>query len=398
MNGDVLQYLKELPDECIDMVMTSPPYWSLRNYSVDGQIGLEPTFQKYVSRLCDVFDEIKRVLKKEGTIWVNLGDTYIGNGISRHRGYSDPKKQKVGEIDYDEPSAMNQTIPPKCLAQIPSRFAIEMCDRGWILRSEIIWHKPNAMPSSCRDRFTVDFEKVFMFSKNKRYYFEQQFEPHKNPKDVKYRQELRKNKNYQVKEPYKQNIPYSIQPRSKDIVEYRELPNIKDFSMFLNENRKKRGLTIEKIESIFESQAPHYWFNAESFPSVEDYKKLINLLELHNIYHKEMLTIYKKSSKKSTYEQGKNKRAVWSINTKPSSNKHIACYPEELCSIPILAGCPKNGVVLDPFFGSGVTGIVSLKNNRNFIGIEINPEYVQIAKEKIKSFLEQKTLLCNNVI
>lgn len=392
MNGDVLEHLKELPDESIDMVMTSPPYWSLRNYSVDGQIGLEPTFQEYVKRLCDIFDEVKRVLKKEGTCWVNLGDTYIGNGVSRHKGYSDPKKQKVGEIDYEEPSTMKQTIPPKCLAQIPSRFAIEMCDRGWILRNELIWHKPNAMPSSCKDRFTVDYEKLFMFSKSKKYYFEQQFEPHKNPKDVKYRKELRSGKEYSVKQPYKNNVPYSIQPRNKDIVEYRNLPDLKELAKKLNEEKKRIKLTVEEVEINLDSQAPHHWFSAESYPSVDDWKRLKTIGFNLSEYDKQMTEVFKKSSEKSTYEQGKNKRTVWSINTKPSSNKHIAVYPEEFCETPIKSGCCENGIVLDIFFGSGTTGIVALKNNRNFIGIELNPKYIEIANKRLKPFLEQKTL------
>lgn len=146
--GDSLEVLKELEDESIDMIVTSPPYWALRDYGTKEQLGLESTFDEYINKLCNVFDECKRVLKKNGTCWVNVGDSYIN--IS------------------------------KCLAQIPNRFAIEMCNRGWILRNEIIWHKPNAFPSSVKDRFTVDFEKLFFFVKNKKYYFERQLEPVKD--------------------------------------------------------------------------------------------------------------------------------------------------------------------------------------------------------------------------
>jgi len=333
-----------------------------------------------------------------------------------------------------------------------------------MLRNEIIWHKPNAMPSSCRDRFTVDFEKVFMFSKNKKYYFEQQFEPHRNASDVKYRKNLRQDKTYDVKEPYVNNVPYSVQPRTKEIVEYRNFPELKEFSTYLNNRRKAQGVTIEEIENRLKSQAPHHWFNGESFPTVKDYKWIKEVLALGDKYDKQMTEVFTKSSEKSTYEQGKNKRTVWSINTRPSSNKHIASYPEKLCETPILAGCPEfvckkcgkarekiyqkgelissgcnemaikpkgfaqnnlkiqdlpkdpygdmpkrvkevtgltdcgcnsgftSGRVLDIFFGSGITGVVALKNNRDFIGIEINPEYIQIAKEKLKPIMEQKVL------
>jgi len=177
IQGDCLEKMKELPDESVDMVMTSPPYWALRDYGVDGQLGLEPTFQEYINKLCDIFDEVKRVLKKEGTCWVNMGDTYSG-------GVNNNDKKKVDGAKTIKPiKAMG--VQDKCLLQIPSRFAIEMCNRGWILRNEIIWHKPNCMPSSVRDRFTVDFEKIFFFTKSKKYYFETQYEPLQAPETTK---------------------------------------------------------------------------------------------------------------------------------------------------------------------------------------------------------------------
>ncbi len=168
IHGNSLEKLKELPDESVDMVMTSPPYWALRDYGVEGQLGLEPTFQEYINKLCDIFDEVRRVLKKEGTCWVNMGDTYAGSG-GNHKACGGKGTQKI------------QNAERKCLLQIPSRFAIEMCNRGWILRNEIIWHKPSCMPSSVKDRFTVDFEKVFFFTKSKKYYFETQYEPQISP-------------------------------------------------------------------------------------------------------------------------------------------------------------------------------------------------------------------------
>lgn len=170
--GDSLEVLKTLPDESVDCAITSPPYWALRDYGVSGQLGLEPTFQEYINKLCDIFDEVKRVLKKEGTCWVNIGDTYGGTSEKKENDV-DPKNPKGRNVRGKAP---NSNIMQKSLIQIPSRFAIEMSNRGWILRNEIIWHKPNCMPSSADDRFTVDFEKVFFFTKSKKYYFEQQLE------------------------------------------------------------------------------------------------------------------------------------------------------------------------------------------------------------------------------
>lgn len=152
--GNALEILKTLPTSSINMTITSPPYWGLRDYKTTpvkwydgwiGELGAEPNFDAYINHLCDIFDEVKRILKNDGTCWVNIGDTYRNKNL--------------------------------CL--IPFYFAIEMQKRGWIVRNVIIWHKPKCVPTSVKDRFTVDFEYIFLFSKNKKYYFEQQFEPFK---------------------------------------------------------------------------------------------------------------------------------------------------------------------------------------------------------------------------
>ena len=186
--GDCLDELKKIPDESVDMVMTSPPYWALRDYGVEGQLGLEPTFQEYINRLCDIFDEVKRVLKKEGTCWVNMGDTYANSGGlsnsapdragGKPKGTRGTQPSAIAKGGYERPDS--GTIS-KCLLQIPSRFAIEMTNRGWILRNSIVWWKPNCMPSSVKDRFTVDYEMLFFFTKSKKYYFETQYEPYTEP-------------------------------------------------------------------------------------------------------------------------------------------------------------------------------------------------------------------------
>ena len=149
--GGALELLSQVPSESIDCCVTSPPYWNLRDYGAEGQLGLEASFLDYIHKLCSIFEEIKRVLKPEGTCWVNLGDTY-----SKTEGCS------------------------KSLLQLPSRFSLEMCNQGWILRNEIIWWKPNAMPSSAKDRFTVDFEKLYFFTKTPDYHFAAQYEPHRH--------------------------------------------------------------------------------------------------------------------------------------------------------------------------------------------------------------------------
>jgi len=188
IHGTTLSVLNTLPSESIDCVITSPPYWGLRDYGIEGQLGLEPTFQLYIEHLQTIFDEVYRVLKKTGTCWVDIGDTYSGSwgdagnrpersGIPSHqRKRSTPIINRNGHPQDRPPSSRVQTVQPKSLCNIPFRFAISMTDHKWIQRNTIIWHKPSCMPSSAKDRFTVDFEYVFFFTKNKKYYFVQQFE------------------------------------------------------------------------------------------------------------------------------------------------------------------------------------------------------------------------------
>lgn len=272
--GNALEVLKTLPECSVNMCITSPPYWRLRDYKTNpaiwndgwqGELGAEPSFNQYINHLCDVFDKVKRVLKDDGTCWVNIGDSYN----------------------------------KKSLTLIPFRFALEMCNRGWIVRNVIIWQKPNATPQSAKDRFTVDFEYLFFFSKSKKYYFEQQFEPFKTS-------------TYQ-----------------------RGLRNFTDNKSL---NYQGYGKTQQK----------------------NFHQKVINN-EL----------------------SGRNKRTVWQIATHAYHGAHFAVFPPALIEPPIKAGCPEGGIVLDPFIGSGTTAFVAEKLNRNWLGIELNPEYAKLAEERI---------------
>lgn len=175
--GRADEVLRQLPDESIDCVVTSPPYWALRDYGVRGQLGLEADFRDYIAKLCHIFDEIKRVLKASGTCWVNLGDTYSTKSSKLKKGNIRLRPAAKGARVQSFNGAPRGDVGRKCLLQIPSHFAVEMINRGWLLRNEIIWHKPNCLPESVKDRFTVDYEKIFFFAKSPRYYFEQQLEP-----------------------------------------------------------------------------------------------------------------------------------------------------------------------------------------------------------------------------
>ena len=518
IQGNALEELKKLPEKSINMCVTSPPYWNLRDYGNStetiwdgnpncehefeteeryvhrgsanntihgainagglevnwktqdgfckkcgawkGQLGLEPDFNLYIKHLCDIFDQVKRVLRDDGTLWVNIGDTYGGSGGSS--GHKENTKN-LGYLTKNMGAIANgtKTYQSKSLVMIPFRFAIEMCKRRgfiipderdrswlagiiegegciaihkrennrknatygnflsvsntdkkiidriikltgmggnvqiqeakdktkkiyrwnamsnnakkilrevypymvskrdqircalfcpssgkdaeecwdnlkrlhqqkntsreypepqvggidpWILRNVIIWKKNNCMPSSVRDRFTVDFEYLFFFSKKKKYYFEQQFEP-------------------------------LSEESIKDIIKRKNLAK----------------LTGEK--------------GSKHFGKGGNYEGKGRLrTEYYNL------------------EKGRNKRTVWTINPKPFKEAHFAVYPEELVETPIKAGCPGNGIVLDPFFGSGTTGLSTLKQGKRFIGIELNPDYIEIANKRLKPFLEQEKL------
>jgi site-specific DNA-methyltransferase (adenine-specific) len=306
LQGDALTRLKDLHSESIDCIITSPPYWALRDYKTDGQIGVEKTIDEYISNLIAVFDECKRVLKKSGTCWVVLGDTYSSNGVNRNGLSTGTCSKRVAE-NKQYPQRENLELPEKSLCMIPERFAIKMIDNGWILRNKIIWHKRNCMPSSAKDRFTIDYEYVYFFTKSKKYYFKTQYEP----------------LNWDTEARYKRST---------------------------------------------------FGGGAKQFNGNPTYMTTPKTIEIN--------------------PNGRIKRCVWTINTKPFSEAHFAVFPEELVKQCLDAGCPPSpdGIVLDPFMGAGTTALVALKNNRKFVGIELNKEYVEIANKRLQPYLYQTKL------
>ena len=258
--GDCIEILKDMPDESIDCVVTSPPYWGLRDYGKGEQLGLEETPEEFVSNLVKVFSEVKRVLKSSGSVWLNLGDTYYN----------------------------------KSLAGIPFRVAFALQSDGWYLRQDIIWHKPNPMPESVQDRCTKSHEYIFLLTKSPKYFY--------------------------------------------DIDAIREI---------------SEGLGKTNIR-----------FGGNKYGDSDDK------------HHQT------KSGNKYIDSGFRNKRSVWKITTKPYKEAHFATFPMELPITCIKAGCPEGGIVLDPFFGSGTTGLAAQELSRHWVGIELNPEYIEIAKRR----------------
>lgn len=302
IHGEALAVLQTLPDSHVDCVVTSPPYWSQRDYMMRSQLGMESTADEYIEKLVEIFAYVWPVLKPEGTLFVNLGDVYGGNvgGAQGKNGQFAGRGVTGSRVKARRPGA-------KCLMQIPSRFAIAMVDAGWILRNEIIWHKPNCMPESVKDRFTTDHEKVFFFTKKKQYYFDQQA----------------------ILEP--------LSPATHA----RMSQNIEDQTGSARANGGTRAA-------------------------------------------RPMKTVGRKFD-----PEKRNKRTVWRIPTIGFKEAHFATFPPLLIEPMIKAGCPQGGVVLDPFFGAGTTGLVAAMNKRKYIGIDINKDYLEIAKRRLGLLYEQ---------
>ena len=300
INGKSIEVLKTLPDNSIDCCVTSPPYWGLRDYGAEGQIGIEETPEAFVNKLADLFDEVKRCLKDDGTLWLNLGDSYISAKCdymptqTLKNGNKSDYIQKDSGLGYP-PNRRNQVgYKSKDLVGIPWMVAFELRKRGWWLRCDIVWHKPNPMPESVQDRPTRCHEFIFLMTKSKKYYYDADA--------IKTKMEC------------SEHDKRSRQGRKR-------FPTDKINGI--------RGNTPDKI-----------------------------------------------------YEWA-NKRDVWTVTTKPCDEAHFATFPEDLIVDCILAGSREGGIVLDPFFGSGTTGIVARKKNRNYVGIEINPKYIQIAEKRL---------------
>lgn len=328
IEGDALSVLKTLDDESISCCVTSPPYYNLRDYGVDGQIGLEKSPEEYIEKLVEIFREVKRVLKKDGTLWVNVGDSYAGSGKGRVKGgvakvetFSQKQTSNAGTINGILHKTQCDSCKPKDLIGIPWMLAFALRADGWYLRQDIIWAKPNPMPESVRDRCTKSHEYIFMFSKSPRYYFDHEA----------------------IKE---------------DSVSYDKRPSA------LQRAREKGYATKDRLNpEAYMKSLPRY--GGKKYTENPD-----------AFYHT-------KSGNAYDYRPKRNKRDVWTVTTKPYKGAHFATFPPDLIEPCILAGCPIGGTVLDPFAGSGTTGVVAKKTGRNFVGVELNPEYCDLATDRI---------------
>lgn len=332
--GDSFETIKTFPPEFIDCVVTSPPYYALRDYGIEGQIGLEETPEKYIKKLVSLFREIRRCLKDTGIMFVNIGDSYWGGGW-RNAPFStqsgEIQKGSLGtQCGENMPSLKGNYngIKDKDLIGIPWMLAFALRDDGWYLRQDIIWSKPNPMPESVTDRCTKSHEYVFLLSKSKRYYFDY--------------------------ESIQEEAVTQIDPRVGTREEYNGKRDGKDG------NGQRAFVSLKTKPKMGGNK---YGDNQDPYTNTYSGKEW-------NPQQREEVVV-------------RNKRSVWTVNVKPTKEAHFATFPEKLVEPCILCGAPENGVVLDPFMGSGTTGIVARKLNRNFVGCELNPEYQKMAERRI---------------
>ena len=370
--GNSLDVLKSMADESVDCCITSPPYWGLRDYGTaeweggdaecehkvgrfeyavnekqvsnngsaghqakdicpkcgairkDKQLGLEKTPEEYVANMVQLFREVRRVLRKDGTLWLNLGDSYLSDGkkeMSVKEGSGIQADQRAKNDDYRETTPTrnaryykNTNLKRKDLCGIPWRVAFALQADGWWLRQDIIWHKPNPMPESVRDRCTKSHEYIFMLTKSARYYFD----------------------NEAIKEPA---------------------------------NYDGRKDTVMKGSAKYQNGY---------FPTDVNTQSIA-------------LKGHKRWKENTDGVKVRNKRSVWTVTTKPYKEAHFATYPPDLI-LPCVKTAKPDAVILDPFFGSGTTGLVAVQNGRRYIGIDLNPEYCAIAAKRIDGELQQANI------
>ncbi|MFA0969608.1 DNA-methyltransferase [Pseudomonas amygdali] len=337
--GDCIDMMRTLPDESVHTCVTSPPYYGLRDYGVEGQIGLEETPAEFIARLVNVFREVRRVLRADGTIWVNMGDTYASIAGGYAPGGSAGKHDMVSQAARGAVLRGKRRSPPMGLKQkdlmgIPWRLAFALQDDGWYLRQDIIWHKPNPMPESVRDRCTKSHEYIFLLSKSKKYYFDQAA----------------------ILEPCSPNTHARLsQDVQAQIGSERANGGAKSNGNMKATARKSNGVGWGHGTDADDRQRGR----------VKDNDSMNSALAI--------------------MPTERNKRSVWTVATHSFKGAHFATFPPELIRPCILAGAPRDGVVLDPFGGAGTTSLVSMQEGRRSIICELNPEYAALARARIDS-------------
>ena len=333
LNANALQI--PLADKSVNMCVTSPPYYGLRDYGTGGQIGLEETPGEYVQNMVQVFREVWRVMKDDGTLWLNLGDSYASNGQT---GQTDESTGwKHGELENLKRSrsrgAGHEGLKPKDLIGIPWRVAFALQADGWYLRQDIIWHKPNPMPESVKDRCTKAHEYIFLLTKQAKYYYD-----------------------------YDAIMEESSDPKG-------------------TANRYKYKFWGDNTKESNGQGRPNNDANTSGYKNLKYDGQQPNTMHIKRLEGEEYLSPVR------------NKRSVWTVITKGYPEAHFATYPPDLITDCIKAGSKPGGVVLDPFNGSGTTGEVCARYGRNYVGVELNREYIGLTNKRLMQYKIQPELI-----
>ncbi len=336
--GDCIDMMRTLPDQSVHTCVTSPPYYGLRDYGVEGQIGLEETPTEFIARLVAVFREVRRVLRDDGTIWVNMGDSYAGSWGAHGRGdmgvgVSTISQRQVTASQRKAKATTHAEYKPKDLMGMPWRLAFALQDDGWYLRQDIIWHKPNPMPESTRDRCTKAHEYIFLLSKSRNYHCEMRAirEPAAQSSLARWAQDVESQAG-------SDRVPGKTNGRMKAVGGARA----KRDSFLRDDSKREQAIPGQRRGTHRPDRAESEWDIAS-----------------------------------------RNKRSVWTVPTQSYKGAHFATFPPDLIRPCILAGAPRGGVVLDPFGGAGTTSLVSMQEGRRSIICELNPEYAALARARI---------------
>lgn len=352
-NCDVLDGLKSLPDNSVDLIVTSPPYWGLRDYGVDGQIGLEKDFSEFLSKLIEIFTECHRVLKSSGNLYVNMGDSYSAGGGDR-KGHN---SCVGGTVDANAPKKRARfNLPAKNLIGQPWRLAFALQDSGWILREDIIWAKGNPMPESVADRCTRAHEYIFHFTKSPKYYYDA----------------------FSIREAYADKTFTTWGNQKSTSADGSGLVKAENFAGMVHAPK------VWKTPDGWAKEGSH---DAISHSKRERKDKPRGAKRPHEGFN----TKWDLMSVKEQHAMGANKRSVWTVGTKPFRGAHFATFPPDLIAPIIQAACPLGGTVLDIFGGSGTSAFVAEQFQRKWLLFELNQKYCEIAVKRIQGVAIEDT-------
>ena len=334
LQGDVLDQMHSIPDDTIDCIVTSPPYWALRDYQIDGQWGNEPTIAQYINNLMKLMKECKRVLKSTGSLWCNISDTFATASAGcmeevaqfRSGDWKRAKTKLSRSYSKNQKVKENQGITRKSMCGIPERYMIRMLDDGWILRNKMIWNKKSAMPESIKDRLSRRYEPVYFFTKSAKYYFDLD----------------------NIRVPSQEIKP----PKIKKKVKHVPLIDLKEQTTPVKRKMLQNG--GQGIQNSYKVMSHGY----------------------NNI-----------TGEPLNHPKGKNPGDILTLGPEPLPYDHFAAFPSALPKFCISCSCPSHGTVLDPFMGSGTTLVAAKSLGRKYMGIELNPKYIDIAKDRLSKTL-----------